>query len=104
HGHVILANPVEFAGAVLPGGTTMAVTDTLPLMLLARPDRLAGLLEQLAELPMKFRWLIRLHPQSFAETGERFPLPQARTLRPRHNVAPHLDQARFARPAAGAHP
>ena len=70
HGHVILANPVEFAGAVLGGGTTMAVTDTLPLMLLARPDRLAGLLEQLAGLPMKFRWLIRLYPQSFAETGE----------------------------------
>jgi len=80
HGHVILANPVEFAGAVLPGGTTMAVTDTLPLMLLARPDRLAGLLEQLAGLPMKFRWLIRLHPQSFAETGERFSLPTVRTL------------------------
>src|SRR2546427_2298934 len=80
HGYVILANPVEFAGAVLPGGTTMAVTDTLPLMLLARPDRLAGLLEQLAGLPMKFRWLIRLHPQSFAETGERFSLPTVRTL------------------------
>src|SRR5438445_4490241 len=80
HGHVILANPVEFAGAVLPGGTTMAVTDTLALMLLARPDRLAGLLEQLAGLPMKFRWLIRLHPQSFAETGERFSLPTVRTL------------------------
>src|SRR5437879_7833810 len=80
HGHVILANPVEFAGAVLRRGTTMAVTDTLPLMLLARPDRLAGLLEQLAGLPMKFRWLIRLHPQSFAETGQRFSLPTVRTL------------------------
>src|SRR5439155_1059793 len=55
HGHVILANPVEFAGAVLPGGTTMAVTDTLPLMLLARPDRLAGLLEQLAGLETMLR-------------------------------------------------
>src|SRR5207247_1718088 len=58
----------------------MAVTDTVPLMLLARPDRLAGLLEQLAGLPMKFRWLIRLHPQSFAETGERFSLPTVRSL------------------------
>src|SRR5256712_9276415 len=28
---------------------------------------------------MKFRWLIRLHPQSFADTGERFSLS---TLRP----------------------
>src|SRR2546425_698483 len=43
HGHVILANPVEFAGAVLAHGTTTAVTDSLPLMLLARPDRLAAL-------------------------------------------------------------
>ena len=80
HGHVILANPVEFAGAVLCHGTTTAVTDSLPLMLLARPDRLAGLLDHLAGLPMKFRWLIRLHPQSFADTGERFSLSTLRTL------------------------
>lgn len=80
HGHVILANPVEFAGAVLRCGTTTAVTDALPLMLLARPNRLAGLLEHLARLPMKFRWLIRLHPQSFAETGERFSLSTVRAL------------------------
>ncbi len=80
HGHILLANPVEFAGALLRCGTTTAVTDALPLMLLARPDRLADLLESLSTLPMKFRWLIRLHPQSFADTGERFALPTLRTL------------------------
>ncbi len=80
HGHILLANPVEFAGAVLRHGTTTAVMDALPLMLLARPDRLADLLESLSRLSMKFRWLIRLHPQSFADTGERFALPTLRAL------------------------
>src|SRR5437667_6655417 len=51
HGHVILANPVEFAGAVLGGGPTMPVKVTLPLMLLGRPDPPPGLREQLAGLP-----------------------------------------------------
>ncbi len=80
HGHILLANPVEFAGALLRHGTTTAVMDALPLMLLARPDRLPDLLEHLAGLPMKFRWLIRLHPQSFADTGDRFALPALRAL------------------------
>jgi len=80
HGHILLANPVEFAGALLRHGTTTAVVDTLPFMLLARPDRLAGLLEDLSRLPMKFRWMIRLQPQSFADTGERFALPVLRAL------------------------
>lgn len=78
HTHVILTNPIEFARAVLPHGTTTAVVDALPLMTLARPDRLAGVLERLAALPMKLRWLIRLHPQSFSD-DERFSLE---TLRP----------------------
>ncbi len=52
----------------------------LPLMLLAQPDRLPELLGRLSRLPMKFRWLIRLHPQSFADTGERFSLSTLRAL------------------------
>lgn len=80
HAHAILANPVEFAQALVVRGTTTAVVDALPLMLLARSDRLAWLLERLAALPMKLRWLIRLHPQSFADTGERFSLPALRAL------------------------
>lgn len=65
HGHVLVASPVEFAAALLRRGTTMAMVDALPLMVLARRDRLPALLEALAALPMKLRWLIRLHPQSF---------------------------------------
>ncbi len=80
HGHAILANPVEFAQVLAARGTTTAVVDSLPLMLLARPDRLAELLQTLAALPVKLRWLIRLHPQSFAETGDRFSLPVLRAL------------------------
>ncbi len=78
HTHVILANPAEFAGAVLATGTTTAVVDALPFMMLARPDRLPQALERLASLPVSLRWLIRLHPQSFSDE-ERFSLE---TLRP----------------------
>jgi adenine deaminase len=77
---MLLANPTEFAGVLLRHGTTTAVVDALPLMLLARPSHLSSLLDELAALPMKFRWLIRLHPQSFADTGERFALPTLRAL------------------------
>lgn len=79
HTHIALAAPWEFAAAVLPRGTTTAVVDALPLISLGRPDRLPDLLERLAALPMKIRWLIRLHPQAFSET-DRFTLPYLRDL------------------------
>ena len=65
HGHILAVNPVEFAKAVLARGTTTAVIDALPLMMLLPPEHLADVLERLASLPMRIRWLIRLHPQSF---------------------------------------
>lgn len=80
HGHAILANPVAYAGAMLARGTTTAVLDALPLMLLAHPDRLAELLAHLSTLPVTLRWLIRLHPQSFAPDDGRFGLERLRTL------------------------
>jgi adenine deaminase len=80
HGHILLANPVEFAGALLRTGTTTAIVDSLPFMLLTPPDRLPELLASLSALPMKFRWLIRLQPQSFADTGDRFRLDTLRAL------------------------
>lgn len=79
HTHALLANPAEFAGAMLARGTTTAVVDALPLMMLVRPDRLADTLERLAAPPVSLRWLIRLHPQSFAP-DERFTLDALRTL------------------------
>ena len=79
HTHILLAAPWEFASAVLARGTTTAVVDALPLISLGHPDRLPDLLERLAALPMKIRWLIRLHPQAFGET-DRFRLPYLRSL------------------------
>ena len=79
HTHVALAAPWEFASAILARGTTTAVADALPLITLGHPDHLPDLLERLAGLPMKFRWLIRLHPQTFDEQ-ERFRLPDLQRL------------------------
>lgn len=79
HGHILGFNPVEFAKAVLARGTTTAVIDALPLMMLLPFDRLDEILERLAALPMKIRWLIRLHPQSFGQE-EKFTLEALRRL------------------------
>ncbi len=79
HTHAVLANPVQLAGALLRHGTTTAVIDTLPFMMLALPDRLPGVLERLAALPVKLHWLIRLHPPSFS-AEERFALDRLRPL------------------------
>jgi len=79
HTHIVLANPIEFGRAVLPGGTTTAVVDALPLMMCARTDHLAPTLDRLAMLPLSLRWLIRLHPQSFS-ADDRFSLDQLRPL------------------------
>jgi len=79
HTHFTIVNPAEFAGALLRHGTTTAVVDTLPLMLLAKPDRLPDLLEHMAALPMKIRHLIRLHPQAISDDA-RFSLETVRRL------------------------
>lgn len=79
HTHVALAAPWEFAAAVLPRGTTTAVVDALPLITLGRPGRIPGALEALAAMPLRVRWLIRLHPQAFGKT-DRFALPYLRSL------------------------
>ncbi|MDR7469345.1 MAG: adenine deaminase C-terminal domain-containing protein [Armatimonadota bacterium] len=79
HTHAVLANPVEFAGALLRCGTTTALVDALPLQVLVPPDRLPALLERLAALPLALRWQIRLHPPAFPEE-ERFALEWLRDL------------------------
>src|SRR3990172_4173508 len=52
HTHFSIVNPAEFAGVLLRHGTTTAVVDALPLMLLARPVRLPDLLGRLSALPL----------------------------------------------------
>jgi adenine deaminase len=79
HTHVALAAPWEFASALLLHGTTTAFVDALPLISLADPNRLPELLERLATLPMRIRWLIRLHSQAF-DDGDRFELASLRQL------------------------
>ncbi|MGH2361561.1 MAG: adenine deaminase C-terminal domain-containing protein, partial [bacterium] len=53
--------------------------DALPLMMLLSLDRVESVLELLAALPMKIRWLIRLHPQSFGQEAK-FAVEQLRRL------------------------
>ena len=79
HTHAVLAAPVELTGALLRHGTTTAVVDALPFIMLATPDRLPSVLEGLAALPVKFHWLIRLHPPSFS-AADRFSLDRLRRL------------------------
>lgn len=79
HTHIVLANPVEFAFAVLPHGTTTVVADALPLQILTRSERLPGLLNDLGTLPVTLRWLIRLHPPAFSDE-DRFTLDHLRPL------------------------
>lgn len=79
HGHILGVNPVEFAKAVLARGTTTAVIDALPLMMLLSIPYLKEVLERLSALPMKIRWLIRLHPQSFGQESK-FSIDKLRPL------------------------
>lgn len=79
HTHIVMANPVEFAAAVLPHGTTTVVADALPLQVLARPERLPTLLSDLGTLPVTLRWLIRLHPPAFSDE-DRFALERLQPL------------------------
>lgn len=79
HTHAVLANPVEYAYAMAARGTTTAVVDALALMMVVPSDRLPGLLDRLGSLPVTLRWLIRLHPQSFADL-EAFSLERLRRL------------------------
>ncbi|HXF83040.1 MAG TPA: adenine deaminase C-terminal domain-containing protein [bacterium] len=79
HTHFSVVNPRVLAGALLRTGTTTAVVDALPLMALARRERLPALLEHLAALPLRIRHLIRLTPQAFSDE-ERFALEEVRRL------------------------
>lgn len=79
HTHFSVVNPAEYAGVLLRSGTTAAVVDALPLMMLARPERLPDLLERLGALPLRMRHLIRLSPQSFSDDS-RFRLDVVRRL------------------------
>jgi adenine deaminase len=65
HAHPwLLYNPVSMIEAVLPGGTTTIFNDDLFFFLQAGPDGFARMLDALARLPIRYRWLVRLMSQS----------------------------------------
>jgi adenine deaminase len=81
HTHITgLATPVEFARAVLRTGTTTLVADALQFMTLLDPDRVGGVLESLAAMPVRVLWAIRLHPESHLPRESSFSLEHVRAL------------------------
>jgi adenine deaminase len=65
HAHPwLLYNPVSMIEGVLPGGTTTIFNDDLFFYLQAGPEGFARMLDALAGLPIRYRWLVRLMSQS----------------------------------------
>ena len=65
HAHPwLLYNPVSMIEGVLPGGTTTIFNDDLFFYLQAGPENFARMLDALAGLPIRYRWLVRLQSQS----------------------------------------
>jgi adenine deaminase len=93
--------PDEFARAVLPLGTTAVVADTLPLLMLARPDRDAAAMDALAVLPLGFFWFLRLHGQSHSPAEVRITDERLAALVAREEVRTVGEVTRWARVYAG---
>ena len=65
HGHPwLLYNPVSMVEGILPGGTTMVFNDDLFFYLQAGADGFVQMVEAIAGLPVRYRWLVRLLSQS----------------------------------------
>ncbi|HEY3065302.1 MAG TPA: adenine deaminase C-terminal domain-containing protein [Methylomirabilota bacterium] len=70
-----LVTPSAFARHVLPLGTTTVFADTLQLWELGGRRGFEMVANTLAQSPLKFFWMIRVHAQSrSADEGRRFPL------------------------------
>jgi adenine deaminase len=73
HAHLAqMANPVEFAKAILRRGTTTVVADTLFLLVLADPMRAPQVMEALHRAPVRFHWFVRVHQPGAAAGGALF--------------------------------
>ena len=97
HAHPwLLYNPVSMAEAILPGGTTTVFNDDLFFFLQAGPENFARMLDAMAALPIRYRWLIRLTSQSEYE-GERadFELDKLKPLLERPDVAGSAEFTRW---------
>lgn len=81
HTHITgMTTPVEFARAVLRGGTTTLVADTLHMLLQTPPERTAELLTALSGMPVLILWFLRLHGASHLPEETAFALDRLRAL------------------------
>jgi adenine deaminase len=81
HTHITgMATPVQFAREVLRTGTTTLVADAMQLMLQTPAERLPGLLDALAAMPVRVLWAVRLHGASHLPDEAMFSLDRLRPL------------------------
>ena len=89
HSHPwVLYNPVSLLEGILPGGTTQVFQDNLFFYLQAGAEGFERVMEVLSDLPIRYRWLVRLLSQS-EWSGERahFALEELMPLLDRPEVA-----------------
>jgi adenine deaminase len=93
-----LYNPVSMAEGILPGGTTLVFNDNLFFYLQAGPEGFPRLLDALAELPIRYRWLVRLMSQSeWAGEADFFAPEKVMPLLARPEVAGTAEATRWPR-------
>src|SRR5579871_4771577 len=97
HGHPwLLYNPVSMIEGILPGGTTTVFNDDLFFFLQAGPHGFARMLDALRDLPVRYRWLVRILSQSAYEGEARdFSLDRLRGLLARDDVAGAAELTRW---------
>ncbi|MDR5683865.1 MAG: adenine deaminase C-terminal domain-containing protein [Armatimonadota bacterium] len=91
-----MANPVEYARALLRTGTTTVVADTLFLLSHADPGLWGEFLEIFNRMPVQFLWFLRLHPQAHSPDEDRFELDLLETVLPLASVVTVGEVTRWA--------
>ncbi|PWK10334.1 adenine deaminase C-terminal domain-containing protein [Tumebacillus permanentifrigoris] len=84
HAHPFqLYNPMRYAETILARGTTLSVNDNLMLVLGMEFGQVGRFFEQMAQLPIKMMWSLRLDPQAhLPEKKHKFDhLPVSRLLK-----------------------
>ena len=97
HSHPwVLYNPVSLLEGILPGGTTQVFQDNLFFYLQAGAEGFQRVMEVLSDLPIRYRWLVRLISQS-EWSGERvhFALEKLMPLLDRPEVAGTAEVTRW---------
>jgi len=97
HAHPwLLYNPVSMIEGILPGGTTTVFNDDLFFFLQAGPDGFARMLDALAGLPIRYRWLVRLMSQSeYDGEAQDFAMEKLKPLLARPEVAGSAELTRW---------